>query len=141
MREVGVHLDDVVIAMLQRPFEPGNVGGAEAQLASALHQMHTLGVLANEFAHDGGSAVGRTVVNHKHVELVLGDFEHSLGDGTDVFLLVISGYDNDAIALHNLSIFNFTLSSGKYSNFFSIGHRQGASTRIFAPHLAKIYTP
>ena len=105
--EVGIHLEDVFVAVCERPPESGDVGSAESELAGAFHNVEPIGKLAGDEAlHDACRAVGAAVVDDEDVEtVVIGvESEHGADDGFDVLFLVIRGYDNDAVALrHNLS--------------------------------------
>ena len=88
MTEVGVHLEDEVVAMLQGPLEALDVGGAETQLALTLQDVEAIGKLAgNEFLDDGSRAIRTSVVDDKDVEFLL-QAEDGTDDFLDVFLLV-----------------------------------------------------
>ena len=99
MREVGIHLDDVFIAVLKRPLKSGNVGCAKPLLAGSLQQIYPLGILCNKSLNDCRRAVGRIVVNNQYVELVL-SAKHCSNNVANVLLFVVGGYDNHAIAFH-----------------------------------------
>ena len=71
MRAVGVHLDDDVVAVLERPVEAGEVGGAEALLALAVQHVDVV-VGGGEPSAIAAGAVGAVVV---------GDEDVGLGDG------------------------------------------------------------
>jgi hypothetical protein len=66
VRQVGVHLDQRVIAPLQPPGEPGPVGRPQPLLARPLQQLHPGLVLAAPL-HQLGRPVGAAVVDHQHV--------------------------------------------------------------------------
>ena len=111
MAEVGVHLEDEVVAVRQRPFEARDVCGAETLLAAALHQENTAAELfRHQPLHDGGSAVGRTVVDDQNVECVLLTADHGADDVLNVLLLVVRRDDDDAVCLHRVE---FLLFAGK----------------------------
>ena len=105
--EVGIHLKDVVVAVVESPAESSDVGRAESELSGALHNVESVGKLScDEALHNGCRAVGAAVVDDEDVEVVpVGvEAEHGADDSFDVLFLVIRGYDNDAVALrHNLS--------------------------------------
>jgi len=105
VREVGVHLEDVVVAVLKRPLEACDVGCAEAQLAAALEDEEAVGeFVADEALHDGCGAVGTAVVDYKNVETLL-KCEHRAYYLLDVLLLVICRYDYDTVAfVHSLAV-------------------------------------
>ena len=96
MAEVGVHFEDVVILMFYGPFESGDVGSTQAQLALTLYHKEAVGKLGLHTAYNVGCAVGRVVLDDEDVEIFL-EGEHRTNDVFDVFLLVIGRYDNNAI--------------------------------------------
>ena len=108
VREVGVHLEDVVIAVIERPLESCDVGGAEAQLAAALHDEEAVGKLrVDEMMHYLGCSVGASVVDDEDVEALL-EGEDGAYNLLDVFLFVICGDDYDAVAfVHTTFIFSY----------------------------------
>ena len=70
--EVGIHLEDEVVAMLQGPLEALDVGGAEAQFALALQNVKAAGKLTGDEVLDNGSRAIRTsVVDDQDVEFLL----------------------------------------------------------------------
>ena len=71
MREIGVHLEDKVIAVVDRPFESCDISRAETQLALAFDDVDASGILLHLLFDDGGGAVGRIVVDDKYVKVVL----------------------------------------------------------------------
>ena len=91
--EVGVHLDHIVVAMLEAPLEAGEVGGAEAEFAFALLDEEAVGEFLHETLDDVGSAVGGVVLDDEHVEL-LREGEDLANDFLDVLLLIIGGSDD-----------------------------------------------
>ena len=58
MAEVGVHLKNEVVAVLDGPLKTADVGRAESLLAAAFDQMQPPGELALEAFDDVGRAVG-----------------------------------------------------------------------------------
>ncbi len=95
VRAVGVHLDDGVVARVEGPAEPGEVGGPQALLAGAVQDVDLL-VLGREGVGDGAGPVGRVVVEDDDVDL-----GHELADPTDddgqrVALVVRRDEDGDA---------------------------------------------
>ena len=72
VREVGIHLEDVVVAVLKRPLEACDVRRAKTQLATALEDEEAVAeLITDEVLHDGCSAVGTTVVDDEDVETLL----------------------------------------------------------------------
>ena len=69
MREIQVHLEDKVIAVIDRPFESGDISRAETQLALAFDDVDASGILLHLLFDDGGGAVGRIVVDDKYVKV------------------------------------------------------------------------
>ena len=67
MGEVGVHLQHVAGAVVERVAEAGEVGRADAVLLGAMQHMHPL-VLGGQPIGDLAGAVGRAVVDDQHVE-------------------------------------------------------------------------
>ena len=72
VREVGIHLEDVVVAVLKRPLEACDVRCAKTQLAAALEDEEAVTeLITDEVLHDGCSAVGTTIVDDEDVETLL----------------------------------------------------------------------
>ena len=95
--EVGIHLEDIVVAGVERAAEALDVGRAETELAGTLGEQHAARILRHLLAHDGGSAVGRVVVNHEHVEAVR-QFHHCVDDCRRILSLVVHRYYHYAVA-------------------------------------------
>ena len=88
MREVAIHLEDLVVATLQCPLEACNIGRTQAELATALHQMYSLAILGNLGADNIGSAIGRTIIDIEEVESPL-ERHHLVGHTSNILALVI----------------------------------------------------
>ena len=58
VRKVCVHLEYIIIAVLDGPLESGDIGGAQSQLPFALDHEQALGKLTLQAAHDGCCSVG-----------------------------------------------------------------------------------
>ena len=72
MTEVGIHLEDEVIALLQRPFEAHDISSAQAQLTRTLQDMETVGKLIGlQLLNDVCCSVRTTVIDNKDVEFLL----------------------------------------------------------------------
>ena len=91
--EIGIHLKDIVVSLFQGPAEAGEVGGAQSQFAAALYHVQRFGGRCLDLFHDGGGAIGGSVVNDQYVELARKG-ENSGNDVPDVLLLVVSGNDD-----------------------------------------------
>ena len=105
--EVGVHLEDVLIIALERPFEASDIGCAQSLFATALNQEEAVGKLvALQPFHDVGRTVGTAVVNYKNMEAFL-----QAKDGADnllhVLLLVIRGDNNYRITRMHSRMYYF----------------------------------
>ena len=94
--EVGIHLEAVFVTALKHPAESGDVGCAETLFPGALNEVERGGKLALKTADDGGSAVGRAVVDDEDVEL-LGQGEYCTDYLLDVLFLVVCRYDDDRV--------------------------------------------
>ena len=97
VREIGVHFAQVAVALAQAFAETGDIGGAQAQLAAAAHELHTRGVRSQRRHHVAG-AVGRTVVHHQHIEL-RALLKHGGDQARDVLGLVVGWHHHQAVAL------------------------------------------
>ena len=62
MREVGVHLEEIVVSARQPPLEAVDVGGPESQLAGTLLDEEAAFEFGNQRPHDVRRAVRRIVV-------------------------------------------------------------------------------
>lgn len=70
--EVGIHFEDEVITLLQRPFETHDIGCAQAQLTRTLQDMETVGkLIGHQLLNDVSSSVRTTVIDNKDVEFLL----------------------------------------------------------------------
>ena len=95
--EVGVHLEDVFVVVLQRPAEACDVGCAQAQLAATLHHEQAVGELFSLQAADNlGRTVGRPVFDDQDVEPML-QGKDGPQDVLDILPLVVGRDDDDAV--------------------------------------------
>lgn len=95
--EVGVHLEDVFVVVLQRPTEACDVGRAQAQLAATLHHEQAVGELfALQAADNLGRTVGRPVFDDQDVETMLQGKDGPY-DVLDILPLVVGRDDDDAV--------------------------------------------
>ena len=100
MAEVGIHLEDEVIALLQRPFETHDIGCTQTEFTRTLQDMQTTGKLISHQALNNGSSTIRTsVIDNEDIKLLF-ETEDSTDDFLDVFLLIICRNDYYAIT-HN----------------------------------------
>ena len=96
MREVGVHLEEEVGALLHRLTEAGDVGLAQAFLGGAV-QDGDVRVLFGEAVGEPAGAVGRVVVDDQRVELnavAVGDLANAVEGVRQVLALVVGGNDD-----------------------------------------------
>ena len=93
MGKVRVHFEYVVVAMVERPAETGDVGRSEAHLARSLDQEEGVRVgLLQGFHHIGGP-VGGAVVDYQYM-IVSFEGEDGRDDlGYVLHLLVRRNYD------------------------------------------------
>ncbi len=91
MREVRVHLECVVIPVLQRPFETGDVSGPKSLFATSLDEKQPLGEFFLQSFDNYCSTVRRTVVDDQDVITAL-ERENLAYDIVNVFLLVVGRY-------------------------------------------------
>ena len=96
--EVGVHLEDVAIVALQRPFKSCYIGRAQSLFPASLDDKQPVGKLGvHQPVHNLRRAVGRSVVNHEYVETLL-EGEHRTNNLLDVLFLVVGRNDYNAVA-------------------------------------------
>ena len=82
--------------MLQCPLEACNVGRSQPLFALSLKHEEAFGELLLQVAYDVGGAVGRVVLHHQYVKVVL-QGKDGPDDVFDVLALVIGWYDDDAV--------------------------------------------
>ena len=98
MGEVCIHLEDVVVSLLDRPFEAGDVGRSESLLSRALYHEEALGKLRLESLHDPGSSVGGTVLDDEDVEMAF-ERKHFPDNPFDVLFFFV-GRDDNYLPVH-----------------------------------------
>ena len=69
VREVAIHLDNIVIIALQAPAETGQVSRTQAQLTLAAKQVQAIGIILLTLTNDISRAIGRAIVNHQNIKL------------------------------------------------------------------------
>ena len=96
--EIGIHLEDVVVIVLERPLETGDIGGAESEFAAALDEKQAVAKLVGHKALDYlGSTIRAAVVDDQDVKtLVQG--ENRTNDFLHIFLLVVCRNNYNTIA-------------------------------------------
>ena len=98
MAEIGVHLKHIIVALGQSPLEPGDIRRAQSKFSLALHEVEPIGKLRSlQVFHDLRRAVGRAVVDNQNVKPV-GQLHHGADNRLHVFLLVIGGDNDNAVA-------------------------------------------
>lgn len=95
VREVAVHLKDILISTLQGPPETIYISCAQAHLAGALHEVQAR-KLRLEGLHDVGSAVRRTVVYDQKVKSFR-QRKYFSDHPLYISLLIVGGYDYKAV--------------------------------------------
>ena len=93
VREVGVHLEHVVVVARERPGKALEVGGAQAALARAMQDAYAAWEFLRQPLRDLAGAVWRVVVHHQHFEVV-GLAKNGGDDRLEVFPLVVRGQDD-----------------------------------------------
>ncbi len=100
VREVGVHLEHVGAAVVERVAKTGEVGGADAVLLGAVQHLDPF-VLGSEAVGDLAGAVGRAVVDDEHAKaLGRGLRQNRPGgsnDGLNILGLVVGGKDQPGV--------------------------------------------
>ena len=103
MGKVGIHLENIVVAVLQRPFESGEVGGSQPLFPLAFQQEQPLREFSLKGFDDTGRPVRGAVVNDQNM-VSAGKAEHLSDDLFNVFLLIEGGNDNQLAMLHDTNI-------------------------------------
>ena len=98
MREVGVHLEDEVVAVLERPLEPGDVRPSQAILRHPVQHVHPR-LVRRELVGQLPGAVGRVVVHHQDLEARV--LQQDRGDDLREVLALVVGGDDDERALRH----------------------------------------
>ena len=100
MAEVGVHFEYVFVAVLQSPFETGNVCCAKAEFASALHQVQfVFELVGHQALYNVCGAIGRPVVNDQNMKAMFGQTDYGAYDILNVFFFVVGRNYYNAVAL------------------------------------------
>src|SRR6478752_2037978 len=89
MREVGVHLEDEIVAPLDGIVETSDIRSPKAQLAGPVHHMNCV-VARRHLVGDLASAIGRVVVDDEDIGRGRGALD-SLHQIDDIIPLVIGG--------------------------------------------------
>ena len=93
VREVGIHLENILIVAFQGPLETCDICRAQSQFSSPLNHEKTVSELVHQRLHDVGSAIWAIVVDNQDIESH-GQVEHVANDLLDVLLFFIGGDDD-----------------------------------------------
>ena len=99
MAEIGIHFEDIAVAgrIGKTYFETLDIGCAESEFAGTLMELYPSGELLLEGAYSPRGAVGRPVVDHKHVKFAVTKGHDSAYDRVDILYLVVCRYDYYAL--------------------------------------------
>src|SRR5205085_1830492 len=92
MREVGVHLEHEIVAVLEPPAESSDICGAESHLARPLDDMQPR-LMLHDIVDHVASAIRRTVVDDEDIEAII-LFDDGTDKTRDVLALIVCR-DND----------------------------------------------
>ena len=105
MREIGVHLEDKVIAVIDRPLNTGDISRAETQLALAFDDVDASGILLHLLFDDGGvpsgelssmTSMSKSCSSEMTASMIADAFSHSLYIGMMTTLsLCFDGISSD----------------------------------------------
>ena len=99
--KVGIHLQDVVVVVLESPLEAGNVGCPQSLFTAAAEQEDPTRLLLRNLGNLGTGAVGRSIVHDEDVEGGIAQLQYRSRDGADILYLIIGRYD-DQLTSHSL---------------------------------------
>ena len=116
VREIGVHLEDMLITPREGVVEAGPIRRAQALFASAVQHRHPLWEAGGERFRELASAVWRVVVDDQHVKCALS--QDLLHKGLQVFDFVV-GWDDDQAVVHCLTTPEDYLLTRSISSFTS----------------------
>ncbi len=94
--EIGVHLEGQVVAVIDRPMEPGNVRGPEAQLAGPMDDVDPR-VRGRQLVGERAGPVRGAVVDDEHLEPRV--LRQDLRDDGGQIVALVVGRDDDQCAL------------------------------------------
>ena len=103
MGKVGIHLENIVVAVLQRPFESGEVGGSQPLFPLAFQQEQPLRERFLEGLDNAGRPVGGAVVNDQNM-VSARKAENLSDDFFNVLLLIEGGDDYQFAVMHDTNI-------------------------------------
>ena len=96
MAEVGIHLENIIILMLDAPFEATDIGRAQSLFTRSFDKEEPFGEFLLQGLNDCSRPIGRAVVDDQDMELLF-QSEDSTNDVFNVFFLVISRYNYNTI--------------------------------------------
>ena len=86
MREIGIHLENILGTVRERPLEPGNIGRAQTLFTCSLNQINAWlisHILPNKFA----GPIGRTIIYYQDAKLWVG--QNACEECADIVAFVI----------------------------------------------------
>ena len=92
MGEVRIHFKNILIALLNGPFKPMNIGRPQTQLTFSFFQKKCTRIFFLKPTNNIRSPVRRTVINDEYVKTLI-QGKNSLQDGGNIFLLIVGWYD------------------------------------------------
>ena len=96
MGEIGIHLEYIFILSLESPFESCDIGSSESQFAGSFEEEQSSRVIDLELADDGGSIIGRMVVDDQDMEF-FGQVHHSEDQVSDIFSFLVGWNDDQGV--------------------------------------------
>ena len=97
--EVGIHLEDIVVVVLQSPFEPSDISRSQTEFSTPFDNKEAVAVFSDhQSTHDSCRTVGRTIVDDKDMETLI-QGEYRTDNFLDILLLIIGRNDNYTVAL------------------------------------------
>jgi hypothetical protein len=136
VREVRVHLEQVLVAGAQPVAKSLEVSGAEPELAGAVHHRDAR-VASRQLVEDAAGAVRRVVVHEQDVG-VGQHFEDRRGDRADVVALVVRGDDDQRLVARHFG--PLSRSGSGLPGRWSIGPSAGVAS-LLACALSLIFAP
>ena len=96
MTEIGVHLENKIIFMLDSPFKTPDISGTQSQLPLTLHDKKTLRELLLQALHDSRRPIRRAIIDHQDMKHFLQP-EHGTNDILNILLLVVCRNNDDTV--------------------------------------------
>jgi len=70
MGKIGIHFENKIVIMLQRPFKTGYIGCAETEFSGTFYYKEFPRIHGNHGFHDCGGIVGGIVIDNEDMELL-----------------------------------------------------------------------